>query len=282
MNDHKKNLENLETNLIKEGLLSTNIVSFYKAVYDYQMKYYTKFMEISLDPSFIKSEEMPLIDIDKISFSDEITSTLNEGLSSIVSIIKDYQSGMDLEPLLKSISNNETSAVDYIKPMLNRDIEKLEDLANECKIGTDELIFIVMNWIKPLFISLSEKNNEKIDNEEWLSSDCPFCGYLPDMAKIVEQKEGKRFLHCALCENEWPFERIACTICDNKNHEKLGYFVLEEETPHRIDYCEECNGYIKTLRIDKSKDPARFDLTVENISTLYLDNLAMEKSLSRP
>ncbi len=281
MHNHKEYLENVEKKLVDEGVLTPDIVNFYKAIFDYQMKYYNIFKDIAFDPSFIRSVELPMIDTDKISFSEEIESKLNDGLSAISSIIKDYQSGMDLEPIIQYISDNKNSA-DFIKSLLNRDIEKLESIANECKIGADESIFIILNWLKPLFINLMEKNNEKINHDDWLTSNCPFCGYYPDMAMIVEQKEGKKFLHCAFCENEWPYERIACTVCDNKDAEKLGYFVTEEENIYRIDYCESCKGYIKTLRIPVSKNPERYDLCVENILTLYLDNLTMEKGFSRP
>ena len=101
------------------------------------------------------------------------------------------------------------------------------------------------------------------------------------MAKIVDSLDGKRFLHWALCENEWPYERLSCTVCGNKDAQKLGYYITEEKTPYRIDYCDECKAYIKTIRLIKSDDPDKYDLYVENIITPYLDYLAIEKGYLR-
>jgi FdhE protein len=121
-----------------------------------------------------------------------------------------------------------------------------------------------------------------VKQEEWYNHACPVCGYLPDMEKIVESAEGKKYLHCALCEYEWVYRRIGCAVCGSEDADSLGFLEEEKKTPYRIDYCEKCMGYIKSMRIPKFQDMGRYDLAVENILTAYLDTWAIQRGYSRP
>lgn len=280
MKNHSEYIEKAEAKLIDRGFITSDITNFYKEIFKWQIKYYNIFKETEAKIDFLNSSEPVIVDLDKISFPETIQKILNDSLPELCTVITEHQAGMRLDAFLLPGAGDK--AADFAKLLLTREVEKLEACAKEKKIGTDEFIFIILNWLKPLFVYLSEENMAGVNMTQWLSAACPFCGYYPDIAKLDASSDGKRFLHCAFCENEWPFERLACTICGNKDFKKLGYYVEEEETPYRIDYCEICNGYIKTYRIDETRDPENIDLTAENILTLYLDKLAMEKGLSRP
>jgi FdhE protein len=279
MHDHIDYFASAEKNLSKTKALNPESIEFYGQIFNYLQKYYNIYKDNSSIGSIEISEDMPLIRSDKVSLSDEFLSILFKALIEIKSIIENHHKGMNLEIIADTIERDRSIMNDWIKSLLSRNIEELKNTANRIKLGTDEFIFLLVNTVKPLFICIQDDNKEKIAHKEWLSSVCPFCGYYPDMAKIVDSLEGKRFLHCALCEHEWPFERLSCIVCGNKVAEKLGYYVTESKTPYRIDYCEECNAYIKTIRIPKDRDPDKYDLYVENIITPYLDYLALEKGL---
>ena len=281
MQDHRKYLENAVQS-IDDETFSDSFVNFYNEIYDYQKENYDKYSDTSFDLKFIKNEP-PLIDINNFSLPDAIQSILISALKSILEIIKTSNPGMSFESLSNHIVDNNQLAVDYIKQLLKGDTEELNKSAIHNKIGYEEFIFVLINWVKPLFVHMMDKYSREIVQEEWLQSDCPFCGYYPDMAMLVDSQEGKRFLHCSLCEMIWEYKRISCTICGNEDHTIMGYFVTEDkETPYRIDYCDNCKGYIKTIRIPKLRDPSEFDLTVENILTANLDNSAIHKEYSRP
>jgi FdhE protein len=197
--------------------------------------------------------------------------------------VTEFQPGMDFKDFADAIDDSGELIDEYIKAVLQRDSERIERIAHDNRIGTDEFLFVMINWMKPLFVSLMEHYRENVDLETWVSPDCPLCGYYPAMSMIADSEEGKHYLHCSLCEMLWSFKRVTCTICGNEDQKKLGYFILEDkEAPYRIDYCDVCKGYIKTLRIPKLRDPSKFDLTVENILTVNFDNAAIHRGYSRP
>jgi FdhE protein len=102
------------------------------------------------------------------------------------------------------------------------------------------------------------------------------------MSLLRDAREGKRYLHCSLCESEWTFKRLSCAVCGNQEASTMGYFTTGEESPYRVDYCDRCKNYIKTRRLSKSAGEDEFDLTVENVLTVDLDGLLVERGYSRP
>ena len=64
------------------------------------------------------------------------------------------------------------------------------------------------------------------------------------------------------------------------NHEKLHYFYAEGEEAYRIDVCDNCHQYIKT--VDSRKLDHETDLHLDDIVTMHLDILATEKGYKRP
>ncbi|MDY6933306.1 MAG: formate dehydrogenase accessory protein FdhE [Spirochaetota bacterium] len=281
MRRHRSYLEAIECRIIDEGLLSSSYINFYKSIYDHQFEIYLYYKEIDYYPNFINFKGLPLIDIEGISLPNTIKIGLRDSLYSIIKVIKEYHFlKFDQSLDLNLFSDHQYE--EYVRFILLKDFDKLAAIAMVKGIGCEELIFILINWLKPLFICIVEKNSDLIRGNDWIMPSCPFCGYYPDMSKIMESTGGRRYLHCSLCEYEWPFKRISCAICDNVDITMLGYFETDEKSPYRVDYCDRCRGYIKTVRISKLRDENRFDLSVENVVTPYLDYLAMERGYSRP
>ena len=281
MLDHKKFFEEKKERIIKEGALTPDLIDFYLSIFEYQYKYYDQYKMISISPESLWSIGMPLINSENIQFNEEIISALLQALTPLLRIIEEYNDGMSFDILIDTVCNSNDLIREYTGNLLKGDIEALKRTAEINKVGVDEFIFILVNWLKPIMALLTDIGKDKINNDEWLMNNCPFCGYFPDMAKIVGSMDGKRFLHCALCENEWGYKRLCCTICGNENSDTLGFFQTETETTYRIDYCDKCKGYIKSISISKFQSPDKFDLTVENIITPHLDSLAMAKGYMR-
>jgi len=123
---------------------------------------------------------------------------------------------------------------------------------------------------------------EAIDLSDWDSNTCPFCGFYPEMSKIIKNKDNFRMLHCGLCDYEWQFRRIRCAICGNDDKDSLGYYTAEDDDTHRVDFCNECKGYIKTIWVPDEFEESRYDLTVENVITNYLDATLIDMGYNRP
>jgi FdhE protein len=69
--------------------------------------------------------------------------------------------------------------------------------------------------------------------------------------------------------------RIKCPFCGNEEQQTLAYFSIEGEERYRVDVCNECKRYIKTVDFRETREEANLD--VEDIATLHLDMLANEE-----
>ncbi|HEV8111737.1 MAG TPA: formate dehydrogenase accessory protein FdhE [Planctomycetota bacterium] len=110
---------------------------------------------------------------------------------------------------------------------------------------------------------------------------CPFCGGAP---WISARRDGapmegaRRVLVCSLCGDEWSFGRILCPSCFEGDPRKLPSFSSEAHPNVRIEACEACRHYLKS--IDLSQD-ARPIPEVDDLVSLSLDLWAGEHGLSR-
>ncbi|HUJ28360.1 MAG TPA: formate dehydrogenase accessory protein FdhE [Myxococcales bacterium] len=110
---------------------------------------------------------------------------------------------------------------------------------------------------------------------------CPFCGGIPWMAsrKPGGQAEGSlRMLHCSVCWNAWNVSRLRCPACGQEDPHKLPFFSAPEHPHVRIEACEQCKGYVKS--IDLSED-ARPIPEVDDLRSLSLDLWAAEQGFER-
>jgi formate dehydrogenase maturation protein FdhE len=110
---------------------------------------------------------------------------------------------------------------------------------------------------------------------------CPFCGGLPWVGARREgslMEGAKRMLGCALCGGEWQFGRILCPSCLEEDPVKLPSFSAERHPAVRIEACETCRRYVKTL--DLSED-ARPIPEVDDLVSLSMDLWAVEQGLER-
>ena len=75
---------------------------------------------------------------------------------------------------------------------------------------------------------------------------CPICGSLPHILELRE-KEGFRFAHCSLCRHDYRIRRLACPVCDNSDTDELKFFTVSQEPGFRVETCDSCKTYIKTI-----------------------------------
>jgi hypothetical protein len=79
---------------------------------------------------------------------------------------------------------------------------------------------------------------------------CPRCGGAPQVS-ILEQADtadgSSRRLQCATCLSTWEFRRILCPSCGNEDERTLGYYDSPSFPHVRVDTCDGCRRYIKTI-----------------------------------
>jgi FdhE protein len=108
---------------------------------------------------------------------------------------------------------------------------------------------------------------------------CPFCQQRPATGVLHDAGHGtRRALVCGLCFTEWGFERIVCPSCGERRFDALPVYTAEQMAGVRIDGCDSCGVYLKT--IDASKDGTCIPL-VDDLATLTLDLWAREHGYRR-
>ncbi len=108
---------------------------------------------------------------------------------------------------------------------------------------------------------------------------CPLCGARPLLGVLRQEGDGgKRFLLCSFCLQEWQFRRIFCPTCGEETEAKLPVYVAEQFPYIRVEACDTCKFYIRT--IDLTKDGNAVPL-VDDLAAIPLSLWAEEHSYSR-
>ena len=112
---------------------------------------------------------------------------------------------------------------------------------------------------------------------------CPCCGGRPQLS-ILEAADStsgdgsSRRLQCASCLTTWAFRRVVCPSCGEEEERKLGYFEAPAMEHVRIDACESCGRYLKTI------DLRRLGVAVplvDEVAAVPLDIWARERGYEK-
>jgi FdhE protein len=110
---------------------------------------------------------------------------------------------------------------------------------------------------------------------------CPFCGGAPLVGcrrSSAESEGAARSLVCGLCELEWSFPRILCPSCGENSPHKLPSFAGDAHPIARIEACETCRRYVKSL--DLTHEP-RAVPEVDDLLSMSLDLWAIDQGFTR-
>jgi formate dehydrogenase maturation protein FdhE len=114
-----------------------------------------------------------------------------------------------------------------------------------------------------------------------LPGTCTTCG---GGAWVASRRSGSsadgamRMLHCALCAAEWQVGRILCPGCGEQDPAKLPTFSAPEHIGARVEACESCRGYVKSL--DLTLDARRIP-EVDDLLSISMDLWAAEQGFQR-
>ncbi len=138
----------------------------------------------------------------------------------------------------------------------------------------DLLGFLIEESLRPALEVISEKYAAIINASDWSEGYCPICSREPKIGELKDE-EGRRYLFCSQCGLEWRYKRVKCPFCGNEDQQALAYFTIEDEEKYRVDVCNECKRYIKTVDLRNTKEEVNLD--IEDIATLHLDILANDE-----
>jgi len=110
-------------------------------------------------------------------------------------------------------------------------------------------------------------------------SACRWCGDQPLVGVLREEGHGaRRALVCARCLIARDYLRVVCPACGEETFDALPIYTAEQFAHVRIDACDTCKHYLKT--IDGTKDGLA-DPVVDDLASVALDLWAREQGYVR-
>ena len=137
--------------------------------------------------------------------------------------------------------------------------------------------FLARAFLQPYAVILRARFDMK-----WSGSTpyiCPFCKRKPGLGVLRPLGDGgQRSLVCSFCLGEWEFRRIVCPGCGEENHAKLPVYTAEELKHVRVECCDSCRTYIKTVDMTKT---GRAEPVVDEMAAVPLDLWAEKKGYAK-
>ena len=214
-------------------------------------------------------EKFPLVNISQFQLDYKASETLLLDIIDLMSNkeIKDDEISNAIKQLSSLIQDGKIIPKELFDSFIKEDESYFEMINEKYQINKEITGFLVFNSLKPSLISFSEKISPYLENTKWEKGYCPVCGSMPELS--VFEKDGKRFLICGFCNHKWASKRIYCPFCENTDHETLQYFSIDDEEEYRVDTCDKCRCYIKTINTEQTTREIYFPL--ESHTTQYIN-----------
>ena len=241
--------------------------------------------EVELPPGLdqhqaLKADQgLPLVSRSQLPFDRHSAPDLFRRILAAVSH-PDHPELGGLEELGRLVRDDDEAVCGLIEAFLAENAVSIKGLADRCGLSPAVLTFLARMTLRPSLGQLRQKLADRIEALDWSEGYCPLCGGPPDLAQLVGDG-GARSLHCALCGQVWDFDRLVCPLCGQSDPGGISYFVAQDETETekglRVDYCQKCRSYIKTIDRREMTEPWPFE--VVEVGTWHLDKLAKRRGL---
>jgi FdhE protein len=222
-------------------------------------------------------EQFPLITIAEFAIDVDAGGTL---FRELCLVIREHGSdiGASAAVLARALGHGSIDFKALFKAFLEEDESFFEALAAKLGVDPSMLGFFAYNSVRPSLIICADQLSAYLDtNKEWTMGVCPICGSPPALSLFREN--GKRYLCCSFCWHQWATQRIFCPGCENRDHQTIRYFSIEDQEEHRVDICDRCNSYIKT--IDCRNTTRLIYPALEYIATTHLDEKMSEMGFTK-
>lgn len=170
-----------------------------------------------------------------------------------------------------------------LKAMLARalvlDRAGLTELARSWHVDLHLLETVSRFMLTPITWAYAAAVGQALDFSTWYGGYCPACGAWPVLGEL-RGRDKTRYLRCGRCGMGWKFRRQQCLWCDNANQKELSFLFDPDDPTWRVDVCDYCQGYIKTLITFDSLEAEM--LLVHDLETMFMDHMAASKGYKRP
>jgi len=235
-------------------------------------------LEVSEDRARIRAKEgFPMLSRGDFSINLQLATRLFRSISRIA---KEENEKLKAEvgKIERALRQKKIDLELCLSKAVEGDHRYLTRVAGEGAIDQGVMNFLLYTTIKPFVETMASHLADKVNEDLWDKGYCPICGSQPLMGEL-RGEEGKRIWMCSFCGSEWRGKRMGCPFCENTDHRTLRYFYTEKEKAYRIDVCDKCKRYVKT--VDTRQLAHEIFLPVEDLATLHLDILAADKGFKR-
>jgi formate dehydrogenase accessory protein FdhE len=155
------------------------------------------------------------------------------------------------------------------------------DLFTQCwtniESPTDPQEFLALALLQPYAEFVRSRTPLQLDG--YTHSLCPFCNRKPSVGVLRQQGDGgRRSLLCGFCLAEWEFRRVVCPGCGQEDHAKLPVYTAAELPHIRVECCDACRTYIKSIDLTKT---GLADPLVDEIASVPLNLWAQEHGYTK-
>ena len=170
-------------------------------------------------------------------------------------------------------------APDLLEAALRQDLSHLDVIAHELGMMPAALQAVAAVAVMPL-LHACRRAWTAAWPKAWREGFCPLCGAWPALAEARGLERCRR-LRCARCGGDWDTDWLRCPYCQNREHERLGSLVTGAALDTlKLETCEACHGYIKTLTTLQATPPEGVALL--DLATVELDLAGLEHGYRRP
>ena len=217
-------------------------------------------------------EKLPLVDVSDFSFDPRSARDL---LLKVCGIIQSHNREMaDAARAIVRGLDNEIEPFVFFSSLLKGDDAYFDKTAAALETDKNALAFVAYNSLKPSVALCAEQLSGYLkDLFGWEKGYCPVCGNFPGLA--VLDHDGRRLLYCSFCWTSWPAKRNFCPFCEKTGGSNLHTFYSEQEKDLRVDVCDDCKKYLKT--VDTRATERIIYPPMEQIASLHLDINARQK-----
>ncbi|HEX2218510.1 MAG TPA: formate dehydrogenase accessory protein FdhE [Gemmatimonadales bacterium] len=157
--------------------------------------------------------------------------------------------------------------------------DALEPVARRLDVDAEALAALLDYAVRPALRAGSQRVRPLLAEISWARACCPACG-APPLLSVTTGKESARHLLCGRCGAAWGWPRTRCAVCGERDHHRLGYLHAPGEGDYRrVEVCDACRGYMKTVSVLDLPDADR--LLRLDLETSALDFIALDAGYSR-